>query len=811
MKKSLIVLLLLAAFCTLSLAGTALVLPSNATPSEYAAWKASLAPRHSNGALDYADRLCNSLVCVQINDAGDFNIGTADGRSLLYYYPSEPGTSHIIVAVDGAHYRLDAFQCDGSATYNGFTDDGTSITTNYTLLSYLNVQVIHTPVAFTATTGAILTRTIVTNNDPTGATHTIGVMYEYDTTVDGDDAAQLYLGPTYETVETCLDAPYAYPYWDAIPASGSLVGRGTFVGGAAITPDHIGFGSWPHFVGVCWNEACSGSPYGDSAVRYLWDEQPVPANGTRTVATYYGVGELVVQPGQLALGVGTPGLECTSNGVEPNPFQVTVNVTNNGGSSCENINVTLTNGSGPGGTAAITSTNPVVIPVLTPGDHQSVTFTLNGSFAPAGGCINATASVTSANCDPNAADFCITVPPCQSTCFMPYTQVDMGNLGECYPTKTNNPGHGLSGVAWLGPQVTGEAHPPVSSSRDCFGNTRDLPPLDPGTDGVAFFGIPWQPCTQVTVAVMVTAGPHYGAYAECGGHLYLNGWQDGNLNGNFDDNNSCGDGTTSEWVIQDAPVTPGLHLYTFKNPFDANLSRPVVGTFRFRLNSHPVGRSGYGMNATDPHCPPVAGNFDLDFLGEVEDYILCDFMLAVELTSFDAQPNDGAIDLSWVSASEMQNDHYEIVRDGAAIAQIAGNNGNTQHTYSYTDNSVVNGTVYNYTLVAVDVNGGRRELRSVSTTPAAGVGAVTEFALKQNYPNPFNPTTSITFDLPASSHVMLKVYNMVGQEVATLANGALSSGRHSVSFDATNLPSGLYIYRMEAGSFSATKKMLLMK
>jgi len=400
-------------------------------------------------------------------------------------------------------------------------------------------------------------------------------------------------------------------------------------------------------------------------------------------------------------------------------------------------------------------------------------------------------------------------PLVMAQCVFPYTQVDMGNLNECYPTKTNNPGHGLSGIAWLGPCITGETQPPVVTERDCFGE-RDLPPLDACTDGVAFFGIPWQPCTQVTVAVLVSVGPNYSRYVQCGGHLYLDAWQDGNLNGNFDDN-ACTDGITNEWIIQDQIVTPGLNLFSFKNPFDPNLARPVQGMFRFRLLSHPVGRYGYGMNVTDPHCPAVLGNDSLDFLGEVEDYNLCDFMLFVDLVSFQGTPSDNAVDLSWVTASETQNDHFEIMRDGASIARIAGNNGGTQRTYTYSDPTAINGVNYHYSLVAVDVNGARRELGTAAVTPMAGAGKVTEYNLAQNYPNPFNPTTSIRFDLVTSGFVSLKVYNMVGQEVATLVNGNMELGHHSVSFDATNLPSGLYLYRIEANGYAATRKMLLLK
>lgn len=85
------------------------------------------------------------------------------------------------------------------------------------------------------------------------------------------------------------------------------------------------------------------------------------------------------------------------------------------------------------------------------------------------------------------------------------------------------------------------------------------------------------------------------------------------------------------------------------------------------------------------------------------------------------------------------------------------------------------------------------------------------FALAQNYPNPFNPSTSIAFNLPVSSDVTLSVYNVLGQKVATLANGPMTAGSHSVSFDASRLASGIYIYELRAGSFVQQRRMTLVK
>jgi len=84
-------------------------------------------------------------------------------------------------------------------------------------------------------------------------------------------------------------------------------------------------------------------------------------------------------------------------------------------------------------------------------------------------------------------------------------------------------------------------------------------------------------------------------------------------------------------------------------------------------------------------------------------------------------------------------------------------------------------------------------------------------ALDQNYPNPFNPITEISYDIPKSFEVNLRVFNILGQEIATLVNRQQEAGSHTVRWDATAEPSGIYFYRLKAGDFLETKKMVVVK
>ncbi len=134
---------------------------------------------------------------------------------------------------------------------------------------------------------------------------------------------------------------------------------------------------------------------------------------------------------------------------------------------------------------------------------------------------------------------------------------------------------------------------------------------------------------------------------------------------------------------------------------------------------------------------------------------------------------------------------------------------------TFTDVGAATGTYY-YRITATDFAGNEsapsRPVSSTGTTAVRSEGVVPSvFALGHNYPNPFNPSTSISFDVPSTANVRIEVYNTLGQLVAELLNGEVTPGRHTVSFDASGLPSGLYMVRMQSGEFMATRKMNLVK
>jgi hypothetical protein len=192
-------------------------------------------------------------------------------------------------------------------------------------------------------------------------------------------------------------------------------------------------------------------------------------------------------------------------------------------------------------------------------------------------------------------------------------------------------------------------------------------------------------------------------------------------------------------------------------------------------------------------------------------------IIPVELASFKADVHGNAVTLNWMTATETNNNGFDVERsyNGGAyeILGFVSGNGTTSEMsfYNFTD-SKVSGGKYTYRLRQIDFDGSFEYSHAIEvevTTPSV-------FALGQNYPNPFNPSTKIDFSLAADSKVSLRIFDILGQEVALLLDQNMNAGSHTISFDASKLITGMYIYKLEADAVDGTnftniKKMLLVK
>jgi hypothetical protein len=212
-----------------------------------------------------------------------------------------------------------------------------------------------------------------------------------------------------------------------------------------------------------------------------------------------------------------------------------------------------------------------------------------------------------------------------------------------------------------------------------------------------------------------------------------------------------------------------------------------------------------------------AGNFDGIRIGhgstsaDAWTNLDAEVIVPVELISFAASVNGTSVNLNWSTATEINNNGFEIQRNSGegfvTIGFVKGNGTTTEaKNYSYSDNNLVTGN-YSYRLKQVDFNGAYDYSKVVEVE----IVTLNNFELSQNYPNPFNPTTSIRFNIPEAGNVKLAVYNLLGQEVKTLVNGFRTAGSYTVNFDASNLSSGIYLYKIEMNNFTQTRKMTLLK
>lgn len=189
-------------------------------------------------------------------------------------------------------------------------------------------------------------------------------------------------------------------------------------------------------------------------------------------------------------------------------------------------------------------------------------------------------------------------------------------------------------------------------------------------------------------------------------------------------------------------------------------------------------------------------------------------VVPVELSSFTATSLENSVELQWITSSETNNSGFEIQRkvlgensEWTKIGFVKGSGTSTEtNAYSFVDKNPFKG-INLYRLKQIDYDGSYKIFNSVAVNFSVPV----KFALEQNYPNPFNPTTSIQYSIGSRQFVSIKVFNVLGNEVATLVNENKEAGSYKVEFNASDLPSGIYYYKLSAGNYSDVKKMMLIK
>ena len=246
-----------------------------------------------------------------------------------------------------------------------------------------------------------------------------------------------------------------------------------------------------------------------------------------------------------------------------------------------------------------------------------------------------------------------------------------------------------------------------------------------------------------------------------------------------------------------ASLTGGItvNLIAYNSPTQVTLNISTVG----------VSSGYYDLTITNPDGQTASG------MGILQ----VDSGLPVELSTFTAFLYNNNIRLKWKTETEVNNYGFEVERkdktiDWEKIGFVKGHgNSNSEHQYQFTDKNYPSGKDIQYRLKQIDNDGNYGYSKIVEVKISSS-----SYSLKQNYPNPFNPTTKITYIIPPTENglmVKLKVYDVLGKEVSTLVNERENGGSKQVEFNGLSLPSGIYIYKLQAGGFVKTMKMVLLK
>ena len=207
----------------------------------------------------------------------------------------------------------------------------------------------------------------------------------------------------------------------------------------------------------------------------------------------------------------------------------------------------------------------------------------------------------------------------------------------------------------------------------------------------------------------------------------------------------------------------------------------------------------------------VSDNYDGIYIYDITNFV------PVELVSFTSSVDMNDVYLNWLTSSETNNKGFEIERfkefknkkltSWEKVGFVEGQGTTTEsNTYTFIDRDL-NPGFYSYRLKQINFDGSFEYSQVIETE----IGNPEKFALFQNYPNPFNPNTRIKFSVAKETNVNLTVFNLLGEKVKELKNEVMKPGYYEMEFDASSFASGIYLYKIQAGSFLETKKMVLLK